>query len=52
MTGFSDNYLQVRFPGTSALTGKICRVKLTKADINTSEGELVRVLDKASEALA
>ncbi|GJM79559.1 hypothetical protein HMSSN139_20550 [Paenibacillus sp. HMSSN-139] len=52
VTGFSDNYLQIRFPGTPDLTGKMCRVKLTRADVNTSEGQLVRVLDEASQALA
>ncbi|RRJ66727.1 tRNA (N(6)-L-threonylcarbamoyladenosine(37)-C(2))-methylthiotransferase MtaB [Paenibacillus oralis] len=51
-TGFSDNYLQIRFPGTPDLTGKMCRVKLTKADINTNEGQLVRVLDESAQALA
>ncbi|MMZ65107.1 Threonylcarbamoyladenosine tRNA methylthiotransferase MtaB [compost metagenome] len=52
VTGFSDNYLQIRFDGTPDLTGKMCRVKLTKADANTSEGQLVRVLDGAASAQA
>ncbi|MNJ65765.1 Threonylcarbamoyladenosine tRNA methylthiotransferase MtaB [compost metagenome] len=52
ITGFSDNYLQVRFASTQDLTGKVCRVKLTEAGVNTCEGELVRILDVATKALA
>ncbi|GAA0135952.1 tRNA (N(6)-L-threonylcarbamoyladenosine(37)-C(2))-methylthiotransferase MtaB [Paenibacillus sp. YSY-4.3] len=50
--GFSDNYLQVRFEASGDLTGKVCRVKLTKAGVNTCEGQLVRVLEDSSRALA
>lgn len=52
VTGFSDNYLQVRFEGSQDLTGKLVRVKLTKAGVNTNEGQLVRVLDESNQALA
>ncbi|AZS14439.1 tRNA (N(6)-L-threonylcarbamoyladenosine(37)-C(2))-methylthiotransferase MtaB [Paenibacillus lutimineralis] len=52
LTGFADNYLKIRFPGSQDMIGKICRVKLTKADANTSEGLLVRVLDDSVQALA
>ncbi|MET3208912.1 UNVERIFIED_CONTAM: threonylcarbamoyladenosine tRNA methylthiotransferase MtaB [Paenibacillus sp. PvR008] len=43
--GYSDNYIQLVFEGTEDLVGKVCRVKLTKAGINESEGQLVRVLE-------
>ncbi|WP_311079071.1 tRNA (N(6)-L-threonylcarbamoyladenosine(37)-C(2))-methylthiotransferase MtaB [Paenibacillus polymyxa] len=43
--GYSDNYIQLAFKGTEDLVGKVCRVKLTKAGINESEGQLVRVLE-------
>lgn len=52
VTGFSDNYLQVRFDGSQDLTGKLVRVKLTKAGVNINEGQLVRVLDESNQALA
>lgn len=51
-TGFSDNYLQVRFAAPGDLTGKVCRVKLTEAGVNTCEGQLVRILEDTSKALA
>lgn len=43
--GYSDNYIQLAFEGTEDLVGKVCCVKLTKAGINESEGQLVRVLE-------
>ncbi|WP_149093937.1 tRNA (N(6)-L-threonylcarbamoyladenosine(37)-C(2))-methylthiotransferase MtaB [Paenibacillus terrae] len=43
--GYSDNYIQLVFEGTEDLVGKVCRVKLTKAGVNESEGQLVRVLE-------
>lgn len=53
VAGFSDNYLQICFEGSKDLTGKLCRVQVTKADANTSEGRLVRVMDQAiTQALA
>lgn len=55
VAGFSDNYLQICFDGAKDLTGKMCRVKLTKAGVNTNEGQLVRVLEdleETSQALA
>ncbi|GIP57729.1 tRNA (N(6)-L-threonylcarbamoyladenosine(37)-C(2))-methylthiotransferase MtaB [Paenibacillus sp. FSL W8-0186] len=50
--GFSDNYLQIRFEASGDLAGKVCRVKLTKAGVNTCEGQLVRILEDSSRALA
>lgn len=49
--GFSDNYLQVRFKSDQELTGKICRVKLTEAGINTCQGELISVVEESSSIL-
>ncbi|MGG1617335.1 tRNA (N(6)-L-threonylcarbamoyladenosine(37)-C(2))-methylthiotransferase MtaB [Paenibacillus sp. NRS-1782] len=43
--GYSDNYIQLVFEGNKDLVGKVCRVKLTKAGVNESEGQLVRVLE-------
>jgi threonylcarbamoyladenosine tRNA methylthiotransferase MtaB len=42
--GFSDNYLKVIFPGTEELTGKIVKVKITKAGYPYNQGEFVRVV--------
>lgn len=53
VTGFSDNYLQIRFDAPQDLTGKLCRVKLTEAGVNTCQGQLIRILDDATkQALA
>lgn len=52
ITGFSDNYLQIRFDGSQNLTGKLCRVKVLTAGVNTSEGQLVRVLEESSQTIA
>ncbi|WP_019636298.1 tRNA (N(6)-L-threonylcarbamoyladenosine(37)-C(2))-methylthiotransferase MtaB [Paenibacillus fonticola] len=53
VTGFSDNYLQIRFEAAQDLTGKVCRVKLIEADVNTCRGQLVRIMDEtSSKALA
>lgn len=49
--GFSDNYLQVRFPCSQDVTGKLCRVKLTNAGINTCEGELLAVIEERSHVV-
>lgn len=48
--GFSDNYVQVRFQSERDLTGKLCRVKLTEAGINTCQGELIAVVEENSHA--
>ncbi|MEC0183249.1 tRNA (N(6)-L-threonylcarbamoyladenosine(37)-C(2))-methylthiotransferase MtaB [Paenibacillus peoriae] len=48
--GYSDNYIQLVFEGTEDLVGKVCQVKLTKAGVNESEGQLVRVLENGLQA--
>lgn len=50
LMGYSDNYLQVFFEGDESLIGKLCRVKITEAGVNESEGRLVRVMDNADYA--
>lgn len=53
VAGFSDNYLQICFEGSPELTGKLCHVQVTRADANTSEGQLIRVMDQVTvQALA
>ncbi|USB34440.1 tRNA (N(6)-L-threonylcarbamoyladenosine(37)-C(2))-methylthiotransferase MtaB [Paenibacillus sp. YPG26] len=52
LMGYSDNYLQILFDGPEELRGEVCRVKVTKAGVNTCEGQLVRVLGTAPEAIA
>ena len=44
--GYSDNYIQLVFDGTPDMVGKVCRVKLTEAGANESQGTLVRVLEE------
>jgi threonylcarbamoyladenosine tRNA methylthiotransferase MtaB len=46
MMGYSDNYLNVVFPGTEAMIGQICRVKLTEAGVNECKGELVSIAEE------
>lgn len=50
--GFSDNYLQIMFEGSQDLIGQLCRVKITEAGVNTCQGQLVRVMDSALDAIA
>ena len=44
--GYSDNYLQIVFPGDPGMIGELCRVKVTEAGANECRGELVRILDE------
>lgn len=41
--GYSDNYLQVVFPGNDSLIGKVCKVKLDEPGVEYCQGTLVRV---------
>lgn len=43
MMGYSDNYINLVFPGTEAMIGQVCKVKLTDAGVNESKGELISV---------
>lgn len=42
--GYSDNYLQVVFQGTSDLVGKVCRVRIDEVGSEYCHGTLARVL--------
>jgi threonylcarbamoyladenosine tRNA methylthiotransferase MtaB len=48
IAGFSDNYLQVVFPGTEEMVGQIIRVKITEAGVKSCKGEFVRIMEHAA----
>ncbi|MDX5475340.1 MAG: tRNA (N(6)-L-threonylcarbamoyladenosine(37)-C(2))-methylthiotransferase MtaB [Bacillaceae bacterium] len=49
--GYTDNYLKVVLEATEDMVGKLVRVKITKAGYPFNEGQFVRVMDDADEAL-
>ncbi|GIP42053.1 tRNA (N(6)-L-threonylcarbamoyladenosine(37)-C(2))-methylthiotransferase MtaB [Paenibacillus sp. J45TS6] len=49
--GYSDNYIQMEFDGSEELVGQLCRVKMTKAGVDASEGQLVRVLENQAKII-
>ncbi|SMO50482.1 tRNA (N(6)-L-threonylcarbamoyladenosine(37)-C(2))-methylthiotransferase MtaB [Melghirimyces algeriensis] len=44
--GYSDNYLQVVFPGNEQLVGKVCRVRLDEPGSEYVRGTFVRTIDE------
>lgn len=50
--GYSDNYIQLEFEGADHLVGEVCRVKMTKAGLHASEGQLVRVMENGQQKAA
>ncbi|WP_442603688.1 tRNA (N(6)-L-threonylcarbamoyladenosine(37)-C(2))-methylthiotransferase MtaB [Paenibacillus sp. KN14-4R] len=48
--GYTDNYIQVVFPGSEDLIGRVCQVKLIEAGVNECKGELVGVVQLAKAA--
>lgn len=44
--GYSDNYLQVLFPGNEELVGKVCRVRLDEPGPEYCKGTFLRTLDE------
>lgn len=50
--GYSDNYIQLEFEGADHLVGQVCRVKMTKAGLHSSEGQLVRVMENGPQRAA
>lgn len=46
LTGYSDNYLRLRFKGSKELIGKIVDVKCKKAGYPVNEGSLVNSLEE------
>ncbi|MDA3130748.1 tRNA (N(6)-L-threonylcarbamoyladenosine(37)-C(2))-methylthiotransferase MtaB [Aliibacillus thermotolerans] len=45
LTGYTPNYLRIRFNGSDDMIGKIVKVKMTKADYPYCEAEFVRVME-------
>ncbi|PYI51811.1 tRNA (N(6)-L-threonylcarbamoyladenosine(37)-C(2))-methylthiotransferase MtaB [Paenibacillus flagellatus] len=45
LMGYSDNYINLVFPGSEEMIGQICKVKLTEAGVNESRGDFVRVVE-------
>jgi threonylcarbamoyladenosine tRNA methylthiotransferase MtaB len=50
ISGHSGNYLHVVMPGSPALIGQVCRVKIEKAGVNECTGTIVRVLEEKQAA--
>lgn len=48
MMGYSDNYLNVVFPGSEEMIGKVCKVKIDEAGSEYCKGTLVRVLENTN----
>ncbi|MFC4076748.1 tRNA (N(6)-L-threonylcarbamoyladenosine(37)-C(2))-methylthiotransferase MtaB [Salinithrix halophila] len=48
--GYSDNYLQVVFPASADMIGKVCRVRLDKPGSEYCFGTFVRTLDDEPQA--
>jgi threonylcarbamoyladenosine tRNA methylthiotransferase MtaB len=44
MMGYSDNYLQLVFPGSEDMIGRVTRVKLLEPGVNENTGELAVVM--------
>ncbi|MGD8189015.1 tRNA (N(6)-L-threonylcarbamoyladenosine(37)-C(2))-methylthiotransferase MtaB [Brevibacillus ginsengisoli] len=51
MMGYSDNYLNVVFPGTEEMIGKVCKVKIDEAGSEYCKGTLVRVLENQAPSI-
>lgn len=45
IVGYTDNYLQVVFPGDDSMFGEMVKVKVTEAGVNECKGELVRIME-------
>ncbi|MET3290122.1 tRNA (N(6)-L-threonylcarbamoyladenosine(37)-C(2))-methylthiotransferase MtaB [Brevibacillus fluminis] len=48
LMGYSDNYLNIVFPGTEDMIGKVCKVRLDEVGSEYCQGTFVRVLDDAA----
>jgi threonylcarbamoyladenosine tRNA methylthiotransferase MtaB len=51
LMGYSDNYLNVVFPGDESMIGKICKVRLDEPGSEYCKGTFVRVLDNVRPVL-
>lgn len=47
IAGYSDNYLQVVFPGTEDMIGQLVKVKVVAPGVNECRGSFVRIVDPA-----
>lgn len=45
LVGYTDNYLKLAIAGDDSLSGKIVKVKITKAGYPLNDGQFVRVMD-------
>ncbi len=45
LVGYSDNYIQIAFPGNDELIGKVCRVRLDEPGAKVCMGTFVRMLE-------
>ncbi|KYH14379.1 tRNA (N(6)-L-threonylcarbamoyladenosine(37)-C(2))-methylthiotransferase MtaB [Staphylococcus kloosii] len=48
LVGYADNYMKVQFKADESLIGQLVKVKVTKADYPINDGELLRVIDHAT----
>ena len=48
LVGYADNYMKVQFKADESLIGQLVKVKITKADYPINDGELLRVIDHAT----
>ncbi|NHM93201.1 MULTISPECIES: tRNA (N(6)-L-threonylcarbamoyladenosine(37)-C(2))-methylthiotransferase MtaB [Staphylococcus] len=48
LVGYADNYMKVEFEGDESLIGQICKVKITRAGYPLNYGQLLRVVDYAT----
>lgn len=50
LMGYSDNYLNLVFPGTEDMIGKVCKVRLDEPGVEYCQGTFVRVLEESMPA--
>ncbi|WP_251520423.1 MULTISPECIES: tRNA (N(6)-L-threonylcarbamoyladenosine(37)-C(2))-methylthiotransferase MtaB [Staphylococcus] len=50
LVGYADNYMKVEFQGDESLIGQIVKVKITKPDYPMNEGQLLRIVNHASNS--
>lgn len=48
LVGYADNYMKVQFDGDESLIGQIVKVKIVHADYPLNKGEVLRVVEHAS----
>ncbi|RIP34205.1 tRNA (N(6)-L-threonylcarbamoyladenosine(37)-C(2))-methylthiotransferase MtaB [Staphylococcus gallinarum] len=48
LVGYADNYMKIQFAGSESLIGQLVKVKVTKPDYPVNSGELLRVVEHAT----